>query len=95
MLRTRVTTLATRMVTHRQQQRRGFFDYLTNYPDKVMEKKAIQMKGGVCLGAENPTWLKQSSDKMVSYFALFIAATGLTLAVRGHYHMAYGIGKKE
>mmetsp|Transcript_26210 Transcript_26210/g.37572 ORF Transcript_26210/g.37572 Transcript_26210/m.37572 type:complete len:89 (+) Transcript_26210:217-483(+) len=62
---------------------------------QVMEKKAIQMKGGVCLGAENPTWLKQSSDKMVSYFALFIAATGLTLAVRGHYHMAYGIGKKE
>jgi hypothetical protein len=53
------------------------------------------MKGGVTQGGSNPTWLKQSNDKVVSYFALFLSLTGLTLCVKGHYQMAYGVGKKE
>jgi hypothetical protein len=60
-----------------------------------METKAVQMKGGICQGADNPTWLKQSNDKAVSYFALFLSITGLALCAKGHYHMAYGVGKKE
>lgn len=60
-----------------------------------MEKKAIQMKGGTCQGAANPTWLKQKEDIPVAVVALAATLFGMSIIARGHYHLAYGINKKE
>ncbi len=48
MLRSRVTSIATQMANNNRLQRRGFVNYLINYPDKVSALAVInesQMKG--------------------------------------------------
>jgi len=60
-----------------------------------METKAVQMRGGVCQGEKNPTWLKQPNDIMVSAFAGFCTVSALLMVLKGHYNMAYGVNKKE
>eukprot|EP00591_Stephanopyxis_turris_P011169 CAMPEP_0195517984 /NCGR_PEP_ID=MMETSP0794_2-20130614/11878_1 /TAXON_ID=515487 /ORGANISM="Stephanopyxis turris, Strain CCMP 815" /LENGTH=93 /DNA_ID=CAMNT_0040646873 /DNA_START=79 /DNA_END=360 /DNA_ORIENTATION=+ len=79
----------------KQNQRRTFIKWMVDYPDKVMEMKAIHNKGGTCLGQANPTWLKQKQDVPVSLAALGTTLFGLALIMKGHYSMAFGINKKE
>eukprot|EP00540_Astrosyne_radiata_P003076 CAMPEP_0116823972 /NCGR_PEP_ID=MMETSP0418-20121206/1138_1 /TAXON_ID=1158023 /ORGANISM="Astrosyne radiata, Strain 13vi08-1A" /LENGTH=98 /DNA_ID=CAMNT_0004452291 /DNA_START=46 /DNA_END=342 /DNA_ORIENTATION=+ len=76
-------------------QRRGIIDWMTNYPDKVMEHKKIQMAGGTKQGENNPTWLKQPGD--VGYFAFGcgLVALGLIQLVPGYYRLATGKGKSD
>mmetsp|Transcript_36816 Transcript_36816/g.56556 ORF Transcript_36816/g.56556 Transcript_36816/m.56556 type:complete len:96 (+) Transcript_36816:69-356(+) len=83
---------ASRRMVH---QRRGIFDYLTNYPDKIMEQKKIQMAGGVRLGENNPTWWKQQGDVAVLGVgaALFLYAFGS--ASVGVWRLSTGKGKLE
>jgi hypothetical protein len=54
MLRSRVvaTSIATRMANNNRLQRRGFFNYLINYPDKVSVLAYISEVGGG-FGSEN------------------------------------------
>mmetsp|Transcript_26665 Transcript_26665/g.57168 ORF Transcript_26665/g.57168 Transcript_26665/m.57168 type:complete len:99 (-) Transcript_26665:122-418(-) len=78
-----------------RQQKRGIVDYLTNYPDKVNEVKKIQCKGGTQLGESNPTWLKQSSDKVVAGFVFAVAGMGMFRLGYGYYRLATGKGKLE
>eukprot|EP00533_Pseudo-nitzschia_delicatissima_P001883 CAMPEP_0116077946 /NCGR_PEP_ID=MMETSP0327-20121206/340_1 /TAXON_ID=44447 /ORGANISM="Pseudo-nitzschia delicatissima, Strain B596" /LENGTH=98 /DNA_ID=CAMNT_0003568459 /DNA_START=97 /DNA_END=393 /DNA_ORIENTATION=+ len=90
--------VATRAMARRapvQQQKRGIVDYLTNYPDKVNEFKKIHCKGGTQLGESNPTWLKQSSDKLVAGFVFAVAGLGLVKLGSGYYKLATGKGKIE
>ena len=60
-----------------------------------MENKAVQMKGGVCQGADNPTWLKQPGDQMAA--AAGFAFTGLTMlgVAVGLTNLANGTGKSR
>ena len=60
-----------------------------------MEKKKIQMAGGVTQGAANPTWLKQPGDVQVCMFGAVLFAYGLTQLVYGHYNLAYNKNKKD
>ena len=60
-----------------------------------MEMKKIQMKGGTCQGAENPTWLKQPGDVATAAFGAGIGAYGMVLCSVGFYRLATGKGKKE
>ena len=78
-----------------KQQRRGIIDYLTKYPDKVMETKKIQCKGGVQQGADNPTWLKQDGDKAVFGLGVGLSAIALVQLTVGHYRVATGTGKLD
>mmetsp|Transcript_9169 Transcript_9169/g.22485 ORF Transcript_9169/g.22485 Transcript_9169/m.22485 type:complete len:99 (-) Transcript_9169:1057-1353(-) len=78
-----------------KQQKRGIVDYLTNYPDKVNEIKKIHCKGGTQQGEANPTWLKQSSDKMVAGFVFAVAGMGLFRLGNGYYCLATGKGKLD
>jgi len=57
--------------------------------------KKIQCAGGTLQGEANPTWLKQSSDKMVAAFGFGLAAVGLARATVGLYRLATGKGKIE
>ncbi|KAL3783740.1 hypothetical protein HJC23_004859 [Cyclotella cryptica] len=75
--------------------KRGFVDYLTNYPDKVMETKKLQTAGGVCQGEANPTWLKQPGDNMVLMFGAGLIGYGFFLTTLGIYRLSTGKGKKE
>ncbi|OEU15171.1 hypothetical protein FRACYDRAFT_269250 [Fragilariopsis cylindrus CCMP1102] len=88
---------AVRVMTRRVApvQKRPIVSYLTNYPDKVNEIKKIQCKGGTQQGEANPTWLKQSSDKMVAGFVFAVAAMGLLRLGSGYYKLATGKGKME
>eukprot|EP00571_Detonula_confervacea_P011198 CAMPEP_0172309878 /NCGR_PEP_ID=MMETSP1058-20130122/10833_1 /TAXON_ID=83371 /ORGANISM="Detonula confervacea, Strain CCMP 353" /LENGTH=96 /DNA_ID=CAMNT_0013022591 /DNA_START=48 /DNA_END=338 /DNA_ORIENTATION=+ len=79
----------------RRQQRRGFVDYLVNYPDKVMAKKQVQMKGGTCLGENAPTWLKQPGDIWTLAFGAALVGYGSILCGMGFYKLATGKGKKD
>ncbi|KAL9184700.1 hypothetical protein ACHAXT_012670 [Thalassiosira profunda] len=90
-------TLARRAVpaARRQPQRRGFVDWMVNYPDKVMETKKIQMKGGTCQGEANPTWLKQPGDWIPLAFGAALVGYGSVLCSIGFYRLATGKGKKE
>mmetsp|Transcript_10666 Transcript_10666/g.15078 ORF Transcript_10666/g.15078 Transcript_10666/m.15078 type:complete len:100 (-) Transcript_10666:194-493(-) len=90
---TRTAMVAARNTTQKQ-QKRGIVDYLTNYPDKVMEKKKIQNLGGTCLGESNPTWLKQPGDVGMALFGLALVGFGFVQATVGHYRLATGKGKK-
>ena len=58
-----------------------------------MQNKAVQMKGGVCQGAENPTWLKQPGDQIAS--GVIFGFTGLTLlgVSVGFNNLSKGTGK--
>eukprot|EP00544_Gedaniella_sp_CCMP2646_P004113 CAMPEP_0202486092 /NCGR_PEP_ID=MMETSP1361-20130828/4750_1 /ASSEMBLY_ACC=CAM_ASM_000849 /TAXON_ID=210615 /ORGANISM="Staurosira complex sp., Strain CCMP2646" /LENGTH=97 /DNA_ID=CAMNT_0049115135 /DNA_START=73 /DNA_END=366 /DNA_ORIENTATION=+ len=78
-----------------QQQRRGFVDYLVNYPDHVLQKKAIQCKGGTRLGEANPTWLKQPGDTTVLAFGAALVSFGLLQLGMGYYNLAFNKNKKE
>eukprot|EP00428_Durinskia_dybowskii_P016564 CAMPEP_0170211308 /NCGR_PEP_ID=MMETSP0116_2-20130129/5270_1 /TAXON_ID=400756 /ORGANISM="Durinskia baltica, Strain CSIRO CS-38" /LENGTH=99 /DNA_ID=CAMNT_0010461843 /DNA_START=61 /DNA_END=360 /DNA_ORIENTATION=+ len=78
-----------------QQQKRGFIDYLTNYPDKVAEMRKIQCAGGTMQGEANPTWLKQPQDKAVAAVGLALFTLGMGRAVVGLYRLATGKGKIE
>lgn len=60
-----------------------------------METKAIQMKGGTCLGHRNPTWMKQPGDMAVNLFGLALTTYGVVNVIIGHYRMAHGTGKLE
>ena len=60
-----------------------------------MEQKAIQQKGGTCLGHRNPTWLKQPGDIGVALFGLALTSYGFVSALVGHYRMAHGTGKLD
>ena len=60
---------------------------------KVNEIKKIQCKGGTQQGEANPTWLKQSSDKMVAGFVFAVAGMGLSKVASGYYKLATGKGK--
>eukprot|EP00546_Thalassionema_frauenfeldii_P012141 CAMPEP_0178917798 /NCGR_PEP_ID=MMETSP0786-20121207/13452_1 /TAXON_ID=186022 /ORGANISM="Thalassionema frauenfeldii, Strain CCMP 1798" /LENGTH=93 /DNA_ID=CAMNT_0020591399 /DNA_START=106 /DNA_END=387 /DNA_ORIENTATION=- len=77
------------------QQKRGIVDYLTKYPDKVMEIKKVQMAGGTRLGENNPTWLKQPGDKAVLAFGAALTTFGCAQLCVGYYRLAAGVGKKD
>ena len=62
---------------------------------QVNEIKKIQCKGGTQQGEANPTWLKQSSDKMVAGFVFAVAGMGLFRLGSGYYKLATGTGKIE
>eukprot|EP00568_Trieres_chinensis_P014464 CAMPEP_0183327108 /NCGR_PEP_ID=MMETSP0160_2-20130417/83591_1 /TAXON_ID=2839 ORGANISM="Odontella Sinensis, Strain Grunow 1884" /NCGR_SAMPLE_ID=MMETSP0160_2 /ASSEMBLY_ACC=CAM_ASM_000250 /LENGTH=155 /DNA_ID=CAMNT_0025495221 /DNA_START=301 /DNA_END=768 /DNA_ORIENTATION=- len=96
MIAARTAVVATRTAARPvAQQKRGIINYLTNYPDKVMETKKLQTAGGTCLGDVNPTWLKQPGDMAVALFGLGLTSYGLFQAVIGHYRLATGKGKKD
>eukprot|EP00581_Thalassiosira_minuscula_P008028 CAMPEP_0183702224 /NCGR_PEP_ID=MMETSP0737-20130205/401_1 /TAXON_ID=385413 /ORGANISM="Thalassiosira miniscula, Strain CCMP1093" /LENGTH=96 /DNA_ID=CAMNT_0025928799 /DNA_START=49 /DNA_END=339 /DNA_ORIENTATION=+ len=78
-----------------RQQRRGIVSWMTNYPDKVMEIKKIQMKGGTCQAEYNPTWLKQDGDNLTLAFGALLVGYGSVQAVIGFYRLATGKGKKN
>eukprot|EP00550_Attheya_septentrionalis_P010307 CAMPEP_0198289174 /NCGR_PEP_ID=MMETSP1449-20131203/7467_1 /TAXON_ID=420275 /ORGANISM="Attheya septentrionalis, Strain CCMP2084" /LENGTH=101 /DNA_ID=CAMNT_0043987471 /DNA_START=62 /DNA_END=367 /DNA_ORIENTATION=- len=77
------------------QQRRHFLDYITKYPDRVLETRKIQNKGGTLQGGMNPTWLKQPNDKFVSLFGLGLCTYGVVNLIIGHYRLATGKGKLD
>merc|ERR1712129_56638 len=62
---------------------------------KFMDYKARQTKGGINLGAENPTWLKQPGDKVATSAVFGFASVGLIYTTFGYYNMANGTGKIE
>ena len=62
---------------------------------KVNEIKKIQCKGGTQLGEASPTWLKQSSDKMVAGLVFSVAGMGLCRLGYGYYCLATGKGKMD
>ncbi|KAL7500184.1 hypothetical protein ACHAWT_008280 [Skeletonema menzelii] len=78
-----------------RQQRRGIVNWMTNYPDKVMEIKKIQMKGGTCQGEYAPTWLKQEGDTFTLAIGAALLAWGTVSCSVGYYRLATGKGKKE
>jgi hypothetical protein len=45
-------------------------------------------------GAENPTYLKHSTDKIVTGIAITFAITGVVLILDGVKNMSFGINKK-
>ena len=54
------------------------------------------MAGGICQGAENPTYLKLGSkDKAVNGLGMFVVGTGLMQIIYGFYHLANGSNKLE
>jgi len=87
----RVAQHASRSVV--KQQRRGFVDYLVKYPDKVMETKKLQMKGGTEQGAANPTWLKQPGDYITAGVGLALCGFATINLLVGHWRLATGKGK--
>mmetsp|Transcript_42478 Transcript_42478/g.89190 ORF Transcript_42478/g.89190 Transcript_42478/m.89190 type:complete len:98 (+) Transcript_42478:52-345(+) len=87
---TRIAPLAAR-----NQQRRGIIGWMVNYPDKVMETKKLQMKGGTCQGEHNPTWLKQPGDNVPLIFGAVLVGYGAIQASVGFYRLATGKGKKD
>jgi hypothetical protein len=60
-----------------------------------LEKQKIQIAGGVKLGGDNPTWLKQPGDKMTAYFGGALTAYGLYQIGIGIYYLATGKGKMD
>ena len=62
---------------------------------KVNEIKKMHCKGGTQQGESNPTWLKQSSDKMVAGFVFSVAGMGLSRLAYGYYCLATGKGKLD
>lgn len=46
-------------------------------------------------GEANPTWLKQSSDKIVAGFVFAVAGMGLIRLGNGYYCLATGKGKLD
>ena len=77
-----------------KQQKRGIINFLTNYPDKVMATKKIQMAGGTRLAEKNPTWLKQGTGDLVSIgVGCALLGYGTISCISGHYKLATGKGK--
>ncbi|KAL7538723.1 hypothetical protein ACHAXR_008749 [Thalassiosira sp. AJA248-18] len=70
-------------------------NWMVNYPDKVMEIKKVQMKGGTCLAEHNPTWLKQDGDWITLAFGAALVGYGSILCGVGFYRLATGKGKKD
>jgi hypothetical protein len=60
-----------------------------------MEIKKVQMKGGVCQGEYNPTWLKQEGDTVTLAIGAALLAWGTVSCSVGFYRLATGTGKKE
>eukprot|EP00584_Thalassiosira_punctigera_P007696 CAMPEP_0172531382 /NCGR_PEP_ID=MMETSP1067-20121228/4821_1 /TAXON_ID=265564 ORGANISM="Thalassiosira punctigera, Strain Tpunct2005C2" /NCGR_SAMPLE_ID=MMETSP1067 /ASSEMBLY_ACC=CAM_ASM_000444 /LENGTH=97 /DNA_ID=CAMNT_0013315759 /DNA_START=44 /DNA_END=337 /DNA_ORIENTATION=+ len=79
----------------RNQQRRGIINWMVNYPDKIMEIKKLQMKGGTCQAEQNPTWLKQPGDHLTWMFGAALVGFGSIQAGIGMYRLATGKGKKD
>jgi hypothetical protein len=75
-------------------RKRNIVTWLTNYPDKVMQKKKVQMAGGTC-NHSHPTWLKQPGDKFPLIFVTLLLSYGSFYAVCGQYKLATGKGKIE
>lgn len=61
-----------------------------------METKRKQMAGGVNLGIDNPTWLKQGTgDRITVGIALTLLTTGMIQLVTCYYRLASGKGKRS
>lgn len=98
MLIARTTSVAARTLIQARpqtQQKRTFIKWMVNYPDKVMEMKKLQQKGGTMVGQDNPTWLKQPQDKLTAAACLFLTSWGMWQICTGHWNMAHGINKME
>merc|ERR1712151_208237 len=94
MIASRIVTR--QIVRHNKLQKRGIFEYMTNYPDKVMEKKVLQQSGGVCQGmGGTPTWLKQPGDRGTLMVGAGIMTFGFLQLLSGGYKLATGKGKLE
>jgi hypothetical protein len=46
------------------------------------------------IGADNPTYLKEKGDKVVTFVALTIGTFGFLTIVKGMYDMSFGLNKK-
>merc|ERR1719223_903739 len=94
---TKTATVASRSARPvvQREQRRGIVNWMTNYPDKVMETKKVQMKGGTCQAEANPTWLKQPGDAIPLAFGGSLIGYGTISCAIGHYNLANGTGKIE
>lgn len=66
---------------------------MVKWPDRVLEYKKIQLKGGVLQGASNPTWYKQQGDTAVLVFGAALVGYGMFQTCVGYYHLATGKGK--
>jgi hypothetical protein len=66
-----------------------------DYGAKVLETRKIQVAGGVKLGGDNPTWLKQPGDKLIAYFGAAIGAFGCFNIGIGTYYLSTGKGQIE
>ena len=54
------------------------------------------MAGGICQGAENPTYLKQGGkDKAMNAFGMFLVGFGLSQVTYGFYNLANGKNQLE
>ncbi|KAL3770180.1 hypothetical protein ACHAW5_009275 [Stephanodiscus triporus] len=74
------TRAAAPLARGHQGQRRGFINWMTNYPDK---------------GDLNPTWLKQPGDTATLAFGALLVGYGAIQCAVGFYRLATGKGKKE
>ncbi|GAX15621.1 hypothetical protein FisN_3Hh092 [Fistulifera solaris] len=73
------------------QQRRTFINWMTNYPDKIVELKRAHQAGG----RSTFTWLKQPQDKMVTAVGATLMTLGFLQLIPGYYRLASGKGKLE
>eukprot|EP00948_MAST-09A_sp_MAST-9A-sp1_P000892 g892.t1 len=79
-------------------QKRNFLDTfrkaVNGIPNQV-PKNQKHFQSGHGHGAENPTYLKGSNDKMMMYMWSITGTFGFLYACKGGYNMAYGIHKVE
>ncbi|KAL7563322.1 hypothetical protein ACA910_016679 [Epithemia clementina (nom. ined.)] len=73
------------------QQRRTILNWLTNYPDRILELKKIHQAGGRKIF----TWQKQPQDKYVNFVGLVLGIAGVVQLVPAFYRLATGKGKIE
>eukprot|EP00940_MAST-03C_sp_MAST-3C-sp2_P001678 g1678.t1 len=66
-----------------------------NADSKVLENQTKFQKNSHLHGADNPTYLKEGSDKMVNMAIVAVAGICTFGAFRGMYSMSYGINKNE
>jgi len=79
-------------------QKRGFMpgvDAMHNQKSKIEELRKVQNAGGTCLGADNPTFLKQGNDKAWAAGAVLLCSFAFLQQVRGYWNMAHGTGKQD
>jgi len=86
-LRTTVRTAA------RPLGRRNFIEGLNKTPNQVAESRAPFINRQHLHGAENPTYLKQDGDKMVSFAGLALCFLTWGQITVGLVNMKHGVGK--